>query len=582
MDKYYTSERNTQILIALMKAHGIKKVVVSPGATNVCLVGSIQQDSYFEIYSSVDERSAAYMACGLAAESGEPVALSCTGATASRNYVPGLTEAFYRQLPVLAITSTQHTGRVGNYVPQVIDRSSPLADMVKISVDIPTIYSDEDAWACNVRINKALLELTHHGGGPAHINLTTTYSGDFSVKDLPESRVIYRIGHAEQLPKLTTLGRVGVFVGNHGRWSDELTALVDTFCEKYNAVVFCDRLANYYGGYRINPCLVGGQVMNHSKLLNCDVLIHIGSISGADDHMGIKPKEVWRVNPDGEVRDTFKKLKYVFEMGEYEFFEKYCKSVDEETNTEYYNFWTQECSKILEKIGELPFSNAWIAQNTLNLIPESAVCHFGILNSLRSWSYFETEHKLACYANTGGFGIDGGVSSLVGASLYNPDKLYFGIIGDLAFFYDMNAIGNRHIGSNLRLMIINNGRGQEFRNSQHHAARFGEDANKYMAAEGHFGNKSEVLIKGYAEALGFEYYKASDKEEYQSVIGKFVEPKIGSKPILLEVFTDSKEESEAYDIVHNLEGSAIGTAKKMARNLLGDKTYETFKEILKK
>lgn len=68
-------------------------------------IGSIQNDSWFEIYSSVDERSAAYLACGLAAETGEPVVISCTGATASRNYMPGLTEAYYRKLPVLAITS---------------------------------------------------------------------------------------------------------------------------------------------------------------------------------------------------------------------------------------------------------------------------------------------------------------------------------------------------------------------------------------------------------------------------------------------------------------------------------------------
>lgn len=103
MEKYYTSERNAQIVIALLKANNIRKIIVSPGATNITFVASIQQDPYFEIYSSVDERSAAYMACGLAAESGEPVVLSCTGATASRNYLPGLTEAFYRKLPVLAI-----------------------------------------------------------------------------------------------------------------------------------------------------------------------------------------------------------------------------------------------------------------------------------------------------------------------------------------------------------------------------------------------------------------------------------------------------------------------------------------------
>ena len=79
MEKYYTDEQNIQIVLALLKAHKIRKIVASPGTTNMTLVASMQQDSYFEMYSSVDERSAAYMACGLAAESGEPVVLSCTG-----------------------------------------------------------------------------------------------------------------------------------------------------------------------------------------------------------------------------------------------------------------------------------------------------------------------------------------------------------------------------------------------------------------------------------------------------------------------------------------------------------------------
>ena len=176
MENLYTNEKHTQILIALLKAHGIKKVVASPGATNICFIASVQHDPYFEIYSSVDERSAAYMACGLSAESGEPVALSCTGATASRNYIPALTEAFYRKLPILAITSTQRMDRIGHNIPQVIDRRVPLNDTVKMSVQVSEINNEEDKWACEIAINKAILELKHHGGGPVHINLVTNYS----------------------------------------------------------------------------------------------------------------------------------------------------------------------------------------------------------------------------------------------------------------------------------------------------------------------------------------------------------------------------------------------------------------------
>ena len=92
---HYTDERNVQIVIALLKAHGIRRVIASPGTTNMTFVVSVQNDPWFQLWSSVDERSAAYLACGLASETGEAVVLSCTGATASRNYIPALTEALY-------------------------------------------------------------------------------------------------------------------------------------------------------------------------------------------------------------------------------------------------------------------------------------------------------------------------------------------------------------------------------------------------------------------------------------------------------------------------------------------------------
>ena len=106
MKNFYTDEKHIQILLSLLKENNIRKVIASPGTQNISLVMSMQNDPFFEVYSAADERSAAYIACGLSAESGEPVVLSCTGATASRNYIPGLTEAFYRKIPILAITST--------------------------------------------------------------------------------------------------------------------------------------------------------------------------------------------------------------------------------------------------------------------------------------------------------------------------------------------------------------------------------------------------------------------------------------------------------------------------------------------
>ena len=580
MENLYTNEKHTQILIALLKAHGIKKVIASPGTTNITFIASIQHDPYFEIYSAADERSAAYIACGLSAESREPVVLSCTGATASRNYVPGLTEAFYRKLPILAITATQPIDRIGHNIAQVIDRRVQLNDIVKLSVQVSGVNNEDDKWACEIAINKAILELKHRGGGPVHINFTTTYSSVYDTKTLPEVNVIERITYKDKLPDIPK-GKIGIFVGNHKKWDEKLTSVVDDFCEKYNAIVFCDHTSKYKGKYRAFAGLIATLENYKSPCCFVDLLIHIGDISGA--YMAFFPKKVWRVNPDGEICDTFRKLRYTFEMEEKDFFERYVNLATNDTKENTFIIeWKTEYERIYAKIPELPFSNAWIAQNTILRLPENSILHLGILNTLRTWNYFEAPQSVLGYSNTGGFGIDGCVSSLIGASLAEPNKLFFEVVGDLAFFYDMNSIGNRHVGNNIRLMIINNGRGTEFRNYGHPGFKFGEDADNYIAAAGHYGRKSYLLLKHYAEDLGFEYLSATNKEEYLTSVKRYLEPQITDKPILFEVFTDSKDESDAIKIMKNIEVSPKGKAKQVVKSVIGTQGINVLKKLIKK
>ena len=569
MDTFYTSERHVQLLIALLKAKGIHKVIASPGTTNITFVASLQQDPFFEIYSAADERSAAYMACGLAAESGEPVVLSCTGATASRNYLPGLTEAYYKKLPVLAVTSVQSMANVGHIIPQVIDRSVVAKDVAQLSVCLPVIKDENDIWACELKVNQALLALKRHGGGPVHINLETSYSRDFSVKQLPEVRVIDRITFHDDFPALSD-GHIVVFVGSHKVWTKEETETLDKFCASHNAVVFCDHTSGYKGKYRFLPALVKGQAYNQPILPEIETLIHIGDVSGDYYTLGISAKQVWRVSEDGELRDTFRKLRYVFEMPESAFFSHYTDS--EVGDDSYLALCKKAYEDVYSHIPELPFSNIWMAQQLAPSLPENSVLHLGILNTLRSWNFFEIPASVLSYGNVGGFGIDGDMSSLIGASLANPEKLYFGVLGDLAFFYDMNVMGNHHVGRNVRIMLVNNGRGTEFRNYNHMANMFGADADAYMAAAGHYGNKSKDLVKHYAEDLGFEYMSASSKDEFNSVYQRFVTADMTDKPMLFEVFTDSRDESDAL--------LAISICLKTDKDVKHEKLVETAKKVL--
>lgn len=584
----YTSEKATQCLVALLKAHGVRKIIASPGTTNHVFVGSIQSDPWFEVYSSVDERSAAYIACGMAAESGEPVVITCTGATASRNYLSGLTEAYYRKLPVIAVTYNAGIDKKGHLIPQQIDRDSIQKDVARCAVNIPKIKDQDDMWLCNVEINKALLALKHKGGGPVHINITSSYSRDFSTIQLPEQRVINRILPGDNLPELPS-GRTAIIIGSHRNFDKETTEAIDKFCYLHNAVVFCDHTSGYHGTHRVQSSLIGIGSTHHS-LKNISTLIHLGEISG-DYYTPVSTKCVWRVCPDGEIKDTYRKLRYVFEMNELEFFSAYSKS--QTALTKISRSYLEECDKEYSlnysSIPDLPFGNIWIAKETVEMFPAGSVVHLGILNSLRSWNFFKFPKSVETYCNVGGFGIDGPLSTLLGASLANPNKLYFGIVGDLAFFYDLNVLGNRHKGANIRILLINNGRGTEFTNFNHPCHAFGEAAVPFMAAAGHFGNKSKYLVKHLAEDLGFEYMTASCKEDYLSNLNKFVSPEITIRPIIFEVFTDSLDESSALECLiksmpkeePTISSKVSDRLKHHLNTIIGDKGREIINIIRK-
>ena len=585
--KYYTVERGQQILVSLLKQHGIRKVIASPGTTNITFVASVMNDSFFEVYSSVDERSAAYMAVGMAEETGEVVVLSCTGATASRNYIPGLTEAYYRKLPILAVTATQNENRIGHLIPQVIDRSQQPKDCCVHSEHVPVPRDANDEWDATIRLNRAVLALTHRGGGPVHINLATNYNRDFSVKELPVARCIRRYIPDDELPVLPK-GRIGILVGNHGSWPVSLVEAVNSFCEAYGAVVFCEHASNYTGPYRVYNAILNQQSLYKKDSFRTDVLIHIGEVSGYGNGAGGHAVEVWRVNEDGELRDPYHKLTKVFEMKEETFFRRYAALADERTEQKLVGkTWLEQCrveyQKLQAIIPDLPFSNIWVAQQTAHRLPEGCVLHLGILNSLRAWEMFDvpTSVQGSGFVNTGGFGIDGCMSSMIGGAIARPDQLHFLVIGDLAFFYDLNSLGNRHVGNNLRILLINNGKGTEFRNYSHPAAQFGEDADKYMAAAGHYGNKSLQLVRHFAEDLGYEYMQASCKEEYMGHLERFLTPELTEKSILFEVFTNNEDESDALKLMSTLIEDSMMKIKQDLKSMMSQPVKNLLKKVVK-
>jgi 2-succinyl-5-enolpyruvyl-6-hydroxy-3-cyclohexene-1-carboxylate synthase len=583
----YTVDRNAQIVIALLKKYNIKKIVVSPGITNVPIAGSIQADPFFEGFSVVDERSAAYFATGLAYESGEPVAISCTGATASRNYLPALTEAYYRNLPIITITSQKNLGDYEAFCPQLTDRTVSQNDVKRISVNLQPIKNKNDEKNCILNVNKALTIATTKGGGPVHINIIVS-SLFFGAKlpDVPkiefyQTEDLLNNDCAAQLRNELIGKKIGLFIGSHRQNIEKEAKAIERFIDVYDAIAFCDHTSNYHGK---NKVMMSAAVDLRGMKNKPDIAIDIGGVTGVDavTLKLFKGVEFWRVSEDGKFHQRLNKLKKQFDCSEFFFFKTLAERQDSICDgSKYYRKFTDSMGEIV--IPELPLSNTLISSQIAKKLPEGCTLHISILNSLRNMNFFKLDNSIQSICNVGGYGIDGAVSTLVGQSMVNNNKLYFGLVGDLAFFYDMNALGIRHIGNNIRILLVNNGRGMEFRINPFIDVPFGDKLDEYTAAGGH-----NTSAKAWAESMGFHYMNANAKEEFLTQIDDFCDSDVNrfDKPVLFEVFTIVKDEQDALRLLReanrpasdNLKEKVMsagrhilsGTAQEKAREMLGD------------
>lgn len=572
----YTVQENVRIVIALLKQYNIRHIVVSPGGTNIPITQAVQEDPFFHCYSIPDERSAMYFAIGIYLQTGEVVATSCTSAQATRNYVPGLTEAYYKHTPILAITTSKLERFQYQDYMQAPDQCSLPKDAVKRSFDLPPVTDENTRVLCYRYAKEAILELMHRKPGPIQLNIRITDAQQslFENVELPVVRPLKRYMAWDEWNDVNLQGKkILIVIGEHRPFTRREHEAMECFCENCNATVYVNHLSNYSGKYSVQANLVvscGGL-----QRLSPDIIITIGgqtgdySIYGA--LCGLQNVEHWRVSEEGELIDTYGKLTKIFECPDYYFFEK--MSCNSESEHSYFANWLSLIESVSYDV-ELPFSNIYVAQQFYKDIPQNSIMNFAILNSLRAWSYFPLDSSIQRYANVAAFGIDGCNSMLIGESM-NTDKLCFIVTGDLAFFYDMNALGIRHIKKNLRVLLINNGGGAEFKimtRSWKHDVKVDD----YISANGHNGS-----AKGWAENCGFEYFSASNKSELKIVKESFLSQ--SNKPIMLEVFTQEDDEEKAMSqlIKANRYESPTDITKKIIKGVIGDKGVDFVKKCIK-
>jgi len=571
----YTVIKNVQILIALLKAHDIRHLVICPGARMKDFAFSVEQDDFFVCYSVVDERSAAYFAIGLSQELHRPVGVVCTSSTATCNFLPAITESYYQGVPLLVITGDQNPYFLGQMQDQMINQVNIYHGVVKKAVTLPLVDNDEDFWYCERLINEALLELDHRGQGPVHINVPVCeHSLPLTVKSLPKVRKIDRIkipdAHERFHEKLQILRRktkILLIAGQNALERNEsLNKNLNLFCEKYNSVIYAEYMANLQIESSINivPLFSILSFKTFDELLP-DLVISFGGSIGVYGLKGLlrsKKVEHWLIHENGEIIDGLKNLTTVFECSSACFFDYLINNTDNATmnNKSYYNIWEEACKNILQP--EYPYSNVYIIQQFINKIPHPSILHLSILNSIRVSHFFKISADVKVYANIGTDGIDGSLSSFLGQSVISELPAFL-IIGDLSFFYDMGAMRIRHLKNNVRILLINNGGGCEFHVSK----------SRPKTLDLHIGAGHSTKAKGWIESLGFLYLSAGTKEEFDSLLESFIVCK-SEKPIVFEVFTDINIDADAISSFTELNSKYFN--KNDILNRLGHKVNEVF------
>lgn len=577
----YTELKSYQVIIQLLKEYGIKKLVLSPGSRNVPLVHSVEEDDYFECFSVVDERSAGYFALGLAQESGEPVVISCTSSTATCNYWPAVAEAFYQGVPLVVLTSDRDPQMVRNREDQMIDQVGMYDRHVKISANLPIVKDDDDLLYCTRLVNEAFLELNHRGTGPVHINIPMKYySTSFPVKSLPAVKKIDRVClydrdevWAAKAQDLSRSKRILVVCGQSTRISDRLDQALADFSRVYGCAVAVEHMSNVHvpGSFNSSVCMDTRYVSDKEfEGLLPDIVISFGGnvMSGIKAMLKRYPNayEHWLVQEDGAICDIFKSIKNVFECSPEHFFHYMVAAKKGEfVDTSYRDDVLAYATSV--EYPQTRWSNIYAIKSFVSRIKPGSILHASINSAIRISNFYELPEGVSYYANIGTHGIDGCMSSFLGQAAASPERDAYLIIGDLSFFYDMNSLRIRHLGPNVKILLINNHGGEEF----YYNGMWQDEASDLHTTARHAD-----VAEGWVRSRGIEYFSAHNRDEFDSAIEEF--SSVEGKPALLEVFTEMSTDSKAvmdlydYSRPRDIVSETKRKGKELVKSTIGKET----------
>lgn len=538
-----------QWLVTRVAQAGIRQVVLSPGSRNAPFAIAFEAHPAIQTFVIHDERAAAFVALGLAQETGQPVTLCCTSGSACLNYYPAISEAYYRNIPLLVLTAD----RPAEWINQGDGQTIVQKEVFK-NHSLGYLELDESGFQLqdteDFALQVFLQQLQANWKGPLHINIGLNeplYNmadlQDFAAPlqlDLPQANTT--------LPDFSVLAdkKIMVLVGQMAPDAAFEQAL-KRFALHSNVVVLVENTSNVQDEH-FNHCIdrsLNGFTADNASY-HPEILISFGGAIVSKRIKAFlrkhKPALHFRVAPDFPGMDTFRLQTTSYDVPAAAFL----KAIENQhLRLNQHNFkgkwkaldYLAKDQQALFETNPTLLTDYDVFANFFEVLQGPAVLHLANSSVVRYAQLFDPIKEVRYESNRGTSGIDGSVSTAVGAALGCPETQHYLICGDISALYDSNAFWTQPFPKNLKIIIIQNNGGGIFQIIPGPA----DSSLRQQYFEATHSTSPAAVIRGY----GFEVLECESKNEVADTMRSFL---AAENPIqILQIQTAQNENAAVLD-----------------------------------
>ena len=541
-------------------------IVLSPGSRNAPLTVSFSRHPKLELITILDERTAGFIALGIAQKTKKPVGICCTSGTALMNYGPAIAEAYYQQIPLVIFSADRPPEWIDQRDGQTINQTNPLSNFVKSFHQLPTSYQHPDEqWEINRKINTSINEALQKPQGPTHINVPFREpfypDKDQKIRFSKEVRIIENTVNIEYnydslLDEWNNYEKKLIIIGQNEE-NEHLKEKLLNLSNQHSIPVITDIISNQSSDLLIQYHDLFLAIKNKELLENFkpDLVISTGKSIISKNLKSFlrvyKPKDIWHFDSAHVTADTFQSLTKLIQGHLSDFLQELDSfnpqdDFKKQVQSNFHQNWTvlnkNTREKLFKALDKSPFCEFTAMHQVLSSIPGNTDLHIGNSMPVRYANFIHQLNKnVTVFANRGTSGIDGTNATAVGHALTSKRDVVL-ITGDLSFFYDRNAFFHPHDIHNLKIIVVNNLGGGIF--------RLINGPSQLAELTTHFETRHHHSAKFTAAEYGFDYFAAKDSKGLKKGLHELFKDSKEKK--LLEIFTDPKQNQEVYNQIKNI------------------------------